>query len=52
MNINVWDVNEAIQALIRAGHTVDRARLADPDVPLDDLLPAGKTAGVTVANES
>ena len=52
MNINVWDVNEDIQALIRAGHTVDRTRLADPDVPLDDLLPAGKTAGVTVANES
>ena len=40
MNVNVWDVSEAIQALIRAGHTVDRARLADPDVPLDDLLAA------------
>ena len=40
MNVNVWDVNEAIQTLIRTGHTVERARLADPDVPLDDLLAA------------
>ena len=41
MNVNVWDVTEDIQALIRAGQPVDRARLADPDVPLADLLPAG-----------
>ncbi|HTP15162.1 MAG TPA: FAD-dependent oxidoreductase [Streptosporangiaceae bacterium] len=39
MNINVWDVNEDIQALIRAGTPVDPARLTDPDVPLADLLP-------------
>jgi 3-phenylpropionate/trans-cinnamate dioxygenase ferredoxin reductase component len=52
MNVNVWDVNETIQGLIRAGQTVDRARLADPDVPLADLLPARTTAGVRVANES
>jgi 3-phenylpropionate/trans-cinnamate dioxygenase ferredoxin reductase component len=51
MNVNVWDVNEAIQTLIRAGHPVDRARLADPDVPLADLLPTRKSAGVAVANE-
>jgi 3-phenylpropionate/trans-cinnamate dioxygenase ferredoxin reductase component len=51
MNVNVWDVNEAIQALIRAGHPVDRARLADPDVPLADLLPTRMSAGVAVANE-
>ena len=40
MNVNVWDVNEDIQALIKAGatgHLVDQARLADPDVPLTDL---------------
>jgi 3-phenylpropionate/trans-cinnamate dioxygenase ferredoxin reductase subunit len=40
MNVNVWDVNEHIQALIRAGLPVDRARLADPDVALTELLPA------------
>jgi 3-phenylpropionate/trans-cinnamate dioxygenase ferredoxin reductase subunit len=41
MNVNVWDVNDAIQDLIRAGlggTVVDAARLADPDVALKDLL--------------
>ena len=33
MNVNVWDVAEAIQALI--GRPVDERRLADPDVPLE-----------------
>jgi 3-phenylpropionate/trans-cinnamate dioxygenase ferredoxin reductase subunit len=40
MNINVWDVTEAVQALIRAGRPVDEARLTDPGVPLEELLPA------------
>ena len=52
MNVNVWDVTDDIQALIRAGQPVDRARLADPNVPLTDLVAAGKTAGAAVANES
>ena len=34
MNVNVWDVSDAIQELIRAGGAVDRERLADPDVPI------------------
>ena len=38
MNVNVWDVAEPIQALIAAGGAVDLARLADPDVPLSELL--------------
>jgi 3-phenylpropionate/trans-cinnamate dioxygenase ferredoxin reductase subunit len=41
MNVNVWDVSDQIQDLIRAGlkgTTVDAARLADPGVPLTDLL--------------
>jgi 3-phenylpropionate/trans-cinnamate dioxygenase ferredoxin reductase component len=41
MNVNVWDVAEQIQALVRAGYagrTVDLARLADPAVALPDLL--------------
>jgi len=37
MNVNVWDVNEDIQALIRSGDTVDPDRLTDPDVPLTDI---------------
>ena len=37
MNVNVWDVNDDIQALIRAGAEVDVARLTDPDIPLTDL---------------
>jgi 3-phenylpropionate/trans-cinnamate dioxygenase ferredoxin reductase subunit len=39
MNVNVWDVTGDIQALIRAGRPVDRARLADPATPLSDLSP-------------
>ena len=34
MNVNVWDVTGDVQALIRSGARVDRARLADPDVSL------------------
>ena len=37
MNVNIWDVNDDIQALIRAGAEVDVARLTDPDIPLTDL---------------
>ena len=37
MNVNVWDVNEHVQALIRSRRPVDRKRLTDPDVPLDEL---------------
>jgi 3-phenylpropionate/trans-cinnamate dioxygenase ferredoxin reductase subunit len=41
MNVNVWDVQDQIQALVRAGYAgaaVDPARLADPGVPLDELV--------------
>jgi 3-phenylpropionate/trans-cinnamate dioxygenase ferredoxin reductase component len=37
MNVNVWDVNEDIQALIRVGNPVDVTRLTNPDIPLTDL---------------
>ena len=37
MNVNVWDVADQIQALIRSRRPVDPARLADPSVPLDQL---------------
>jgi NADPH-dependent 2,4-dienoyl-CoA reductase/sulfur reductase-like enzyme len=41
MNVNIWDVNEDVQKLVRAGcagTAVDLDRLADPSVPLGDLL--------------
>jgi len=40
MNVNVWDVTDAIQRLIRERVAVDDRRLADPGVPLEDLAPA------------
>lgn len=39
MNVNVWDVNEGVQALIRSGDRVDPDLLRDADVPLESLLP-------------
>ncbi|MEA2422526.1 MAG: 3-phenylpropionate/trans-cinnamate dioxygenase ferredoxin reductase component [Thermoleophilaceae bacterium] len=43
MNVNVWDVTDAIKALIQSREPVPVARLADPDVPLEGLThaPAG-----------
>jgi 3-phenylpropionate/trans-cinnamate dioxygenase ferredoxin reductase subunit len=40
MNVNVWDVIDPIQRLIGERGAVDDRRLADPDVPLEDLVPA------------
>jgi 3-phenylpropionate/trans-cinnamate dioxygenase ferredoxin reductase subunit len=37
MNVNVWDVTDPLQQLIRADRPVEDARLTDPDVPLDEL---------------
>ena len=37
MNVNVWDVNDDIQSLIRSGRQVDPARLTNPDIPLADV---------------
>jgi len=34
MNVNVWDVNEDVQKLIRAGRPVERARLVDESIAL------------------
>lgn len=41
MNANVWDVQDDIQNLVRggyAGKSVDLVKLADPGVPLADLV--------------
>jgi 3-phenylpropionate/trans-cinnamate dioxygenase ferredoxin reductase component len=40
MNVNVWDVIDPIQRLIGERVAVDDRRLADPDVPLAELVPA------------
>jgi 3-phenylpropionate/trans-cinnamate dioxygenase ferredoxin reductase component len=37
MNVNVWDVTDPIQQLIRSGDPVDPEALADPSVPLTSL---------------
>jgi 3-phenylpropionate/trans-cinnamate dioxygenase ferredoxin reductase component len=40
MNVNVWDVTDGIQELIRSRAEVDPRRLADPDEPLAALAAA------------
>jgi 3-phenylpropionate/trans-cinnamate dioxygenase ferredoxin reductase subunit len=40
MNVNVWDVTDPIQELVRSGRRVDRRRLIDTDVPLEELASA------------
>jgi 3-phenylpropionate/trans-cinnamate dioxygenase ferredoxin reductase component len=37
MTVNVWDQGDAVKAIARDRTAVDRARLADPAVPLTDL---------------
>jgi 3-phenylpropionate/trans-cinnamate dioxygenase ferredoxin reductase subunit len=49
MNAGVWDVVPDIQALIRRGRPVDPARLADPDIPLDQVT--GDQAGCVGGRE-
>ncbi|MFG3150923.1 NAD(P)/FAD-dependent oxidoreductase [Streptomyces sp. NPDC048219] len=38
MNVNVWDVTDPIQRLIRTRAQVDTEALADPHVPLENLV--------------
>ena len=37
MNVNVWDVSDDIQSLIRSARPVDPTRLTTPEIPLPDL---------------
>jgi hypothetical protein len=37
MNVNIWDVNQHVQALIRSRQPVEKAALADADTPLVSL---------------
>jgi 3-phenylpropionate/trans-cinnamate dioxygenase ferredoxin reductase subunit len=41
MNVNVWDVNEQIQALIRSRQLVATVRLRDPEISLEVLTEKG-----------
>jgi len=38
MNVNVWDVTDAIRELVRSGQPVDAAALADPAIPLETVV--------------
>jgi 3-phenylpropionate/trans-cinnamate dioxygenase ferredoxin reductase subunit len=38
MNVNIWEVTDQIQELIRSGARIDRDRLADADVPLNESV--------------
>ena len=38
MNVNIWDVIEPIEQLIRSGERVDATTLADLAVPLGELV--------------
>ena len=40
MNVNVWDVQPAIEQLVRSGATVDVAELTDAARPLTELSQA------------
>ncbi|MEA5054355.1 MAG: FAD/NAD(P)-binding oxidoreductase [Propionicimonas sp.] len=39
MHVNTWDTMDAVQGLIRSRAGIDRGRLGDPAVPLEELLP-------------
>jgi len=45
MNVNVWDVNDAIQALVRGREPVDKAALADPGTSLESLAVSRADSG-------
>jgi 3-phenylpropionate/trans-cinnamate dioxygenase ferredoxin reductase component len=50
MNVNVWDVVQPIQALIRRRRPVDPERLADPSAPLEELA-GGKVPADPIATK-
>jgi len=43
MNVNVWDVNDQVQVLIRSRREVDRAALQSTDVSLEELAGSAAT---------
>jgi 3-phenylpropionate/trans-cinnamate dioxygenase ferredoxin reductase subunit len=45
MNVNVWDVVEDLKALVAARSPLDPAQLANPEVPLTEVLAAAQPSG-------
>jgi hypothetical protein len=45
MYVNVWDVNEHVQSVIRSRQRIDVAALRDSDVPLESLVAEPATSG-------
>jgi 3-phenylpropionate/trans-cinnamate dioxygenase ferredoxin reductase subunit len=43
MNVNVCDVGDPLEAMVRSAQPIDPARLVDPEVPLADLVPRDGT---------
>jgi 3-phenylpropionate/trans-cinnamate dioxygenase ferredoxin reductase subunit len=43
MNVNVWDVNQHVQELIRSRARVSTTALADPDTSLESMAAAPST---------
>ena len=37
MNVNIWDVNDDLQGLIRSARPLDPARLSNPAIPLQEV---------------
>ena len=37
MNVNIWDVTDDIQSLIRSNRPLDPSRLSDPAIPLSEI---------------
>jgi 3-phenylpropionate/trans-cinnamate dioxygenase ferredoxin reductase subunit len=37
MNVNIWDVNDELQGLIRSAKPLDPARLSNPAIPLQEV---------------
>jgi NADPH-dependent 2,4-dienoyl-CoA reductase/sulfur reductase-like enzyme len=37
MNVNIWDVNDELQGLIRTARPLDPARLSNPAIPLQEV---------------
>jgi 3-phenylpropionate/trans-cinnamate dioxygenase ferredoxin reductase subunit len=44
MNVNVWDVNEHVQTLIRSRAAIDTAVLTDLDTPLEEIAAEAREA--------
>ncbi len=38
MNVNVWDVTDDLQSLIRSGKPIDPTRLTNPKIPLSEVV--------------